>query len=294
VIFGVKLLNDLIKSPLNYIGGKYKILTQILPLFPNDIRTFVDLFTGGANVGINVKAKKIILNDNLIYLIDIYKYLFENTENKILSYIDKTINNLDLSLVNTEGYNKLRNRYNKVKNPLDLLILSFFSFNHQIRFNSNHDFNTPFGKNKSRYNEIIRKNLIAFINSLQQKNITFMKKDFDKVNLSKLTDKDFVYCDPPYLITVGTYNDGKRGFNGWNLEQERKLLDLLDRLNKNNIKFALSNVLKHKNKTNHLLKNWIKSNKYNVYKIKNDFTNSNYHTNDRNKNTTQEVLINNY
>ena len=51
---------ELIKSPLNYVGGKYKLLPQILPLFPDNINTFVDLFGGGFNVGINVKANKII------------------------------------------------------------------------------------------------------------------------------------------------------------------------------------------------------------------------------------------
>jgi len=103
-----------------------------------------------------------------------------------------------------------------------------------------------------------------------------------------------VYCDPPYLITVGTYNDGKRGFTGWNLEQEQKLLDILDNLNKRKIKFALSNVLAHKDKTNNLLKNWVKINNYIVHHIAKDYANSNYHTSDRNKKTTQEVLITNY
>lgn len=31
---------DLIKSPLNYVGGKFKLLPQILPLFPDSINTF--------------------------------------------------------------------------------------------------------------------------------------------------------------------------------------------------------------------------------------------------------------
>ena len=52
-----------IKSPLNYIGGKYKLLKQIIPLFPESIETFVDLFSGGANVGINVDASRYIFND---------------------------------------------------------------------------------------------------------------------------------------------------------------------------------------------------------------------------------------
>ena len=57
-----------IKSPLNYTGGKYKILGPIFDIFPQDIGTFVDLFAGGFNVGINVEAEKIICNDQINYL----------------------------------------------------------------------------------------------------------------------------------------------------------------------------------------------------------------------------------
>lgn len=35
------------KNPFNYTGSKYKLLPQILPLFPSNIDTFVDLFGGG-------------------------------------------------------------------------------------------------------------------------------------------------------------------------------------------------------------------------------------------------------
>lgn len=52
-----------IKSPLNYVGGKYKLLPQILPLFPKNIDTCIGLFGGGFNVGINVPAKEIIYNE---------------------------------------------------------------------------------------------------------------------------------------------------------------------------------------------------------------------------------------
>ncbi|MBD5357453.1 MAG: hypothetical protein HDR88_10685 [Bacteroides sp.] len=40
-------------SPLNYIGGKYKLLLQLLILFPANINTFVDLFAGGLDVTLN-------------------------------------------------------------------------------------------------------------------------------------------------------------------------------------------------------------------------------------------------
>jgi len=58
---------ELIKSPLNYVGGKFKLLSQILPLFPEHIRIFIDLFSGGCNVAVNVNAQQIICNDILMY-----------------------------------------------------------------------------------------------------------------------------------------------------------------------------------------------------------------------------------
>jgi len=44
-------MKELKKSPINYTGGKFKLLPQILPLFPSNIDIFVDLFAGGFNVG---------------------------------------------------------------------------------------------------------------------------------------------------------------------------------------------------------------------------------------------------
>ena len=54
-----------IKSPLNYTGGKYKILKPVLGAFPRQIGSFVDLFAGGFNVGINVEADRIFCNDQI-------------------------------------------------------------------------------------------------------------------------------------------------------------------------------------------------------------------------------------
>lgn len=61
-----------IKSPINYAGGKYRLLKKIIPMFPQNINTFVDLFGGAFNVGINIEANKIIYNDIIHYLSDIY------------------------------------------------------------------------------------------------------------------------------------------------------------------------------------------------------------------------------
>ena len=284
-----------IKSPLNYIGGKQKILKQILPLFPTEINCFIDLFTGGCNIGINVDAKKIICNDNLLYLINMYNLFKKNDLDLTIQHIENTIAEFELSLTNEEGYKKLRTHYNKYKNPLDLFVLIAFSFNHQIRFNNSHEFNNPFGKERSCFNTTMKENLKIFIYKLKNSNIELTCYNFDKFDFSYLSDNDFVYCDPPYLITTGTYNDGKRGFTGWNENEEQKLLQLLNTLNERNIKFALSNVLEHKGNSNDILKNWLKHNQnYIVSYIDINYANSNYQTLVRDKNASVEVLITNY
>ena len=182
-----------IKSPLNYIGGKYKILPQITPIFPKSIDTFVDLFAGGCNVAINIEAKKIYVNDNLTYLIKTYKTLNKNTLNTTLSHIESRIKEFQLSLTNDKGYNELRRIYNKDKNPLDLFVLIAYSFNHQIRFNNQHEFNNPFGKNRSNFNENMKKNLINFITKLKEGNFIFTDLSFEQFDFSSLTNNDLVY-----------------------------------------------------------------------------------------------------
>ena len=91
-------------SPLNYIGGKYKLLPQLLPLFPKNINTFVDLFCGGCNVGINIDAQSIVFNDNLSYLIDLYHEFQTHDPNYIFTHIENQIAIFNLSLTNEGNY----------------------------------------------------------------------------------------------------------------------------------------------------------------------------------------------
>lgn len=288
------MTTGLISSPLNYIGGKYKLLPQLLPLFPHNIGTFVDLFCGGANVGINVSANTIIFNDNLVYLIDLYEAFLDRSREETISYIENRINEFSLSLSNREGYLSLRDEYNANRNPLDLFVLVAYSFNHQIRFNNSHQFNCPFGFNRSSYNPHIKYNLVRFIDLLKEKNVQFSAFNFDEYDFTSLSVDDFVYADPPYLITTGSYNDGKRGFTGWDQLSEFKLLKTLDALNVKNVKFGLSNVLHHKGKTNQILLSWIENNGYHVNYLNKDYSNCNYQTRNRSKDASVEVLITNY
>lgn len=278
-----------IKSPLNYIGGKYKLLPQLMKYFPTDINTFVDLFSGGFNVGINVKSNRTICNDINDFIINLYKELYKSPVESVLERINTNIQEFGLSKENEGAYKKFRIHYNETKDPIDLYTLTCYSFNYQFRFNNNREYNNPFGRNRSQFSENMKNNLILFSEKLKNMNINFLSKEFDKVSIENLGKDDFIYCDPPYLITTGSYNDGNRGFKDWKEAEEIKLYNFLDRANEKNIKFALSNVIEHKGKENTLLKEWSK--KYKVIYLDNDYSNSSYNTK---KGKSKEVLIINY
>ena len=278
-----------IKSPLNYIGGKYKLLPQLLPLFPSEIGTFVDLFSGGCNVAININAKKIICNDINTKIIDMYS-VFQNTAtNTILDSIAKNIENFSLSKENEQGFLQFRKYYNTTQNPIDLYTLSCYSFNYQFRFNNKLEYNNPFGRNRSQFSANMKNNLLLFLDFIKNNNIVFTANDFTSVDFSGLGENDFVYCDPPYLITTGSYNDGNRGFKDWSEKEEEKLYTLLDNLHIQGVKFALSNVLIHKGVRNKMLIDWSK--RYVVSNLKNNYSNSSYNTV---KGESAEILITNY
>lgn len=280
---------ELIKSPLNYTGGKFKLLPQILPLLPNDINTFIDLFSGGCNVGINVKADCIICNDIESHVIELLYELNKLTKDQALYILKNTINKYQLSKVNEEGFMKIRDDYNNGNTSWDIFYAMLtHAFNYQIRFNKNGKYNMPFGKNRSSFNSTLENNFIKFVDKLNKINIHFTNYDFNELNIDELNESDFVYCDPPYLITCASYNEQ----GGWNETKEKELLELLDKLNEKGIRFALSNVLEHKGKSNDILKEWSK--KYTVHHLNKDYSNCSYHTKDKSKTSTDEILITNY
>ena len=166
-----------------------------------------------------------------------------------------------------------------------MYVLIVYAFNNQIRFNSDGEFNLPVGKRD--FNIRMQNKLKSFLFTLSNKNISFSNKDFTRIKVSSLSVKDFVYVDPPYLITCATYNE-----KSWNENEEKRLLAYLDELNDNKIRFALSNVLSTDGKTNDILKQWLGEKGYNCHHLDFSYNNSNYHK--KNISKTDEVLITNY
>lgn len=300
---------NFVKSPLNYTGGKFKLLPQIVPLFPQRTDCFYDLFCGGGNVAVNASSSSIIACDIQKEVMELFNYFSKNDTETVIKQVEAVIKDYKLTNSFLRGYdyyaadssgglgasNKnnfhlLRKDYNsgKIKHDKNIVFytLVVFGFNNQIRFNSSGEFNISVGKRD--FNKSNRTNLKNFIEKIHSKNITFLNKSYDKISFD-LSVQNFIYADPPYLISTATYNEN----GGWGEEDEKKLLEFLLNSHRKDIKFALSNILEHKNKENTILLNWAKKNKFHVHEIQKNYKNSSYQSKEKTS-PTREVLVTNY
>jgi len=278
-----------IKSPLNYVGGKHKLLPQLLPLFPKEIGTFYDLFGGGFNVGINVKAERHIYNDKLHPVTNLLLDMYQNDISTLLQNIDEYIADYGLSKTNKEGYLRLRSDYNKIPEPLRpsyaFYALITHSFNNQIRFNKKGEFNMPFGV--SSFNPTLRKRFVEFVEKLQTLDVKFYSKDFREFKVDTFDKRDFVYCDPPYLLSLATYNEN----GGWTEQDEKDLYTFLDEIG-GKVRWAMSNVLETKGKRHSLLESWVRKNGYKIHYLNASYSNCNYQR--KKYKPDVEILVTNY
>jgi len=297
---------DNFRSPLFYMGDKFKLLDQLKNKFPKKINNFIEPFTGGGSVFLNIDANNYFLNDRDKHLIGLHKHLLKSSKNPKLFFnnVKKTLQRYRLSRsyeknivpqtlreqfvktyyakFNKEGFTQLKNDFNN-NTKVDytsLYILLILGFNRILRFNSNGKFNLPVGNVDFNKNTVLALN--NYFKVIKNKKVKFHNQDYKNFLADiKFIKDDFLYCDPPYLITAGEYN------KYWNENDENELLKKLDDLNKNKVKWALSNVIEYKGKKNKILINWSK--KYKSYKIKSNYISFN----DNKIKSFKEVLVSN-
>jgi DNA adenine methylase len=299
-------MNKILRSPLFYVGDKFKLVSQIKNYFPENIDKFVEPFVGGGSVFLNVEAKKYYLNDIDKWVFELHSFLQKEAKkpNQFFEKIETEIANYQLSYsyktdiipqklkdkhkktyfakFNQDAFSKLKQDFNANKSEIiKFYLLLIYGFNRMIRFNSKGDYNIPVGN--VDFNKNVVEALKSYFEVVPQKKITFKNLDYvDFLPEINLNANDFVYLDPPYLITFSEYN------KLWNETREIELLQVLDNLHAKNIRFAISNVTHYKGKENTIFIEWAE--KYNIFPIKSNYIS--YHDNSIKK--FQEVLVTNY
>ncbi len=275
------------RSPLFYVGDKYKLMPQLLKFFPDKIDSFIDVFAGGGSVSLNTKAKKYVLNDNNLNIVRLHRFLLSyesdflsfrqymygiidqfnlscserRLENEIIE-LKKNYKKTYFSKYNKAGYLKLRDSFNNNKECMEYLyILLIYGFNHMVRFNKVGNFNLPVGN--VDWNKNVSTALENYF-AWRKNDITIYNTDFiDLLDHIQIDTNDFCYFDPPYIITNSEYNVR------WSEYDEIRLYNCLDNLSSRGIKWGLSNMLNHKGRFNKFLAQW--ASQYNMYDIQSNY-----------------------
>ena len=294
-----------VRSPLFYVGDKYKLISQIKTLLPRHIGRFVEPFVGGGTVFMNVEADEFLLNDFNTRVINIHRMLcsYCGRKNDFFDEIFSLIKKYGLTsqflnateygcnackpgecnVLNREAYHRMKNDFNRggKKDIMLLYLLIIYGFNHMIRFNKKGEFNLPVGNldfNENAYNA-----LNDYFALTERKRPEWRSQDFStflaEIDLGK---DDLVYLDPPYLISSSEYN------KMWNEKCERKLIQEMDMLNARGIHFAVSNVITYRGRKNDIFGQWAM--KYNIHPIISNYISYR----DNTKKDSREVVVTNY
>lgn len=86
-----------VRSPLFYVGDKYKLMGQLVELFPKSINRFIEPFVGGGSVFLNTKANEYLVNDIDVNIINIHNTLRKFDINTLLDKLSQIIYNYGLS-----------------------------------------------------------------------------------------------------------------------------------------------------------------------------------------------------
>ena len=225
--------------PIKSQGIKTKLVPWINEIAPKATGRWIEPFLGTGVVAFNSGYKKAILNDTNPHIINFYKSVQNHdiTPDSMRKYLQEEGEKLRTAENNGyDYYLAIRTRFNSGEySPYDFIFLSRAGFNGMMRFGGKGNWNIPFCKKPDRFAQAyitkIINQLIAISQIVQpEPEWQFFNKTFSEI-IPLATERDIIYCDPPYYGRHVDY------YNGWTERDEETLFHLLS---ETKAKFILS------------------------------------------------------
>lgn len=225
---------------LKWVGGKRQLMSEIEKLIPKNYTKYYEPFIGGGAVLFELQPSKAVINDINGELINLYKVIKEDVEGLIEDL--KKHENTSEYFYSIRGLDRNKEIYEKLSNierASRIVYLNKTCFNGLFRVNRAGEFNTPFGryKNPNIVDEITLRAVSKYFNKAD---ITILNVDFEEA-LKGIRKGAFVYLDPPYDPISNSANFTGYDKGGFNREEQIRLKNLCDKLDKRGVRFLLSN-----------------------------------------------------
>jgi DNA adenine methylase len=231
--------NLLVQPFLKWAGGKRQLLPELNKYIPLKYKTYYEPFVGAGALLFDLQPKKAVINDVNSELINCY--------NIIKDSLDELIEDLKKHQNIPEYYYEIREldrkpefqQLTQVERASRIIYLNKTCFNGLFRVNSQGQYNVPFGnyKNPKILDEVVLKAVHNFLNS---SNIIITNGDFEEV-VRGAKKGDFIYFDPPYDPVSDSSSFTGYSLDGFSRDEQRRLKDVFDRLNKKGCFVLLSN-----------------------------------------------------
>lgn len=234
--------NPLVAPVLKWAGGKRQLLKEIRKHIPDKFSTYYEPFLGGGAVLFELQPNRAVVNDINEELMNVYLVIKDHVEELIEELKKHDKENSREYYYEIRSLDRDKDKYNQLSNiqrASRIIYLNKTCYNGLFRVNSQGQFNVPYGryKNPDIVNEVT---LRAVSNYFNKANITFKCGDFEEA-VKGARKGSFVYLDPPYDPVSDTSSFTGYDINGFDKEEQIRLKNLCDKLNKKGVKFLLSN-----------------------------------------------------
>lgn len=227
------------KPIIKYRGGKSKEIPQILPYIPQFTGKYIEPFFGGGALFFYLEPKQAIINDinkNLIdFYIDVKNNYFQIKDElfRIEMLYKKNRADFDklkeqypndrVSDYNEDLYYKMRDMYNGLcDSEFSYGTIYYFinktAYSGMIRYNSNGQFNVPYGRYKNFNTALLTKEHYNLL-----KNTEIFNYSYEDI-FAIAQEDDFIFLDPPYDCVFSDYGNESMK-DGFGENRHRKLAE---------------------------------------------------------------------
>jgi DNA adenine methylase len=219
---------------LNWVGGKTRLLEDLVPKIPESCGRYIEPFFGGGALFFALQPREAIISDRNREIINLYLQVAGNVEEVIHSLCRFKNEERIFYRIRARNWHNMKPAMAAART----IYLNKTCFNGLYRVNSKGHFNVAYG----RYTNpriIDREGLYNAAKLLRQAKI--VSGDYKKVLALNARPGDFIFLDPPYLPQQG--NSGFVGYTkeGFTENNHRELAKEVARLKKIGCHILLTN-----------------------------------------------------
>jgi DNA adenine methylase len=224
-----------IPHPVPYQGSKRRLAPLIAPHIPDGTQTFFEPFAGSAAMTLHAArhglARRFVIGDSLLDIVKLWRGIVEHPEETAARYRAVWSGQ---PRDDADYFNRVRARYNRGRDPVDLLYLICRCVKNAVRFNARGEFTQSVDRRRLGMHPDRMRAAVAGTSRLLRGRVEFRHGDWLQTT-ADAGGRDFLYLDPPYLGTsIGRDKRYHRQLG------QAELIEGLGQLRARGVRFALS------------------------------------------------------